>query len=626
MESTKVALYPLLSGCLVLIHLIFCFSGCTEDPCFEEPGWDEWERIDLPAIANNDYFYLCAAESERGELIVGSWGRVFIRTGSGQWRRYYLSEREEEITAIAGSEDGLLFASQNPGGVFVSGDNGRNWEQVNNRLPSIFVNDLAVTPEGLVFAATEGGIFVTGDDGRNWSACRGGAAPAEVFCLESDREGVIYAGAGNVYVSRDQGQSWTDMEGALYHRRIEDLAVSPDGSVYAASGRMIGKLRSGGTVWEDVSPDGITDRIEAVAVDKDGNIYAAERRNGVHISTDDGRSWERSRNGVYDTRIFDLSAFSDGVVACSRSVLKTADGGRSWQILNPGYPEQHQYNWEYIRVSGDGGLVVGSDYYGLCYSADGGKSWIELWNYGYDMEDVKCCYGKIYCVVSPYLGIFDPAEGCLRTIWVINRDHNMLTAVEVDRQGRIYTGNCEEGIFRSPDGGDTWVHLGDPFGEGYMDYQPLDIITTKEGLIYLSVNRRDLYRSEDDGSSWKKLDINAVSLDIAPDGTLLALWEDLLYASTDNGRTWRMRTELDFMPYYHPVDWPRMAIAENEHTLLYNETFMYHSPDLGATWYRDHSLDYYSDDYYARDAVFGPHGYIYTIGDDYILKSSEPVY
>jgi len=625
MERAKEALYPLLSGCLVFFHLLFCFSGCTEDLCFEEPGWDEWERIGLPAIVNYGYYYLCAAESSAGELVVGSWGRVFIRSEHGQWRRYYLSEREEEITAIAGSEDGLLFASQNPGGVFVSGDNGRNWEQVNNRLPSIFVNDLAVTPEGLVFAATEGGIFVTGDDGRNWSACSGGAAPAEVFCLESDREGVIYAGAGNVYVSRDQGQSWTEMDGVLDNRRIRDITLSPDGSVYAVSGRMVGRLKSGETVWEDVSPDGITARIEAVAVDKDGNIYAAEGRNGVHISTDDGRSWKRSGNGVYDTRIFDLSAFSDGVVACSRSVLKTADGGRSWQIMNPGYPEQSYYDWDYIMVDDTGGLVAGNETYGLYYSPDGGDSWIELWDRLY-MEDVTCRYGKVYCVSRSFLGIFDPLEGSASTVQVIESDNNTLKSVGVDRPGRIYTGNCKEGIFRSADGGETWLHLGNPFGEGYMDFQPLDIITTTEGLIYLSVNRQDLYRSEDDGASWKKLDSNAVSLDIAPDGTLLALWEDLLYASTDNGQTWNRRKNMDFPVYYHPFDCSRLAIAENGHTLLYNPTFMYHSTDLGTTWYRDHSIDYHTDDYYTRKAAFGPFGYIYTIGDNYILKSSKPVY
>jgi photosystem II stability/assembly factor-like uncharacterized protein len=63
-------------------------------------------------------------------------------------------------------------------------------------------------------------------------------------------------------------------------------------------------------------------------------------------------------------------------------VTRTRDGGRSWQVLRNGLPQQDAYDLVYrhalaIDDSGDC-LAFGSTTGGLWYTRDGGDSWLQV--------------------------------------------------------------------------------------------------------------------------------------------------------------------------------------------------------------------------------------------------------
>ena len=65
-------------------------------------------------------------------------------------------------------------------------------------------------------------------------------------------------------------------------------------------------------------------------------------------------------------------------------MTRTRDGGKSFEVLRKGLPQQHCYDLIYrhgLAITGDGNtLMMGSTTGGLWLSEDGGDSWAALSN------------------------------------------------------------------------------------------------------------------------------------------------------------------------------------------------------------------------------------------------------
>ncbi len=60
-----------------------------------------------------------------------------------------------------------LFAGTNDG-MFISTDNGTNWNAINTGLTNTFIRCIAVKDDK-IFVGTTGSIYLSTDDGANWS-------------------------------------------------------------------------------------------------------------------------------------------------------------------------------------------------------------------------------------------------------------------------------------------------------------------------------------------------------------------------------------------------------------------------------------------------------------------------
>jgi len=611
-----------------LILLASLLTGCTGDIAFEEPGWGEWDRIDLPEIMDSVYFY-SISECPDGNVIVGSLGVVFKQDGSGSWKYFRVYEgRHNVISSIVNDEEGNLFASQDPGGVFVSRDNGESWEQANNLLSNIFVNDLLAAPGGELFAATREGVFVSADKGKNWHPYTSGSVPVEILCLGLDMDNNLVVGTrSGAYITTDNGQSWTEMAGDLAGSPVHDLEESPRGDLYAGSGEgLICRCGAGSGTWNDISPPDAEGGIRAITVSGDGVLYAGENYCGILVSEDGGTTWRRSNLGVYQAPIQSIYSRGDELLACSRSIIRSKDSGYSWTLVQTGMDRYYNTDdWQGILVMEDGSLLAARDR-GLYLRRRYSDSWIELWNTDVD-SDIAAGSGMVATAGSGGINILDTVSGEVTSSKIADSTGYLKPeSVEIDERGRLYAACCNEGVYRSDDRGESWSRLNLTLEEEDCPFGRADVRVNGENALFLFTYEY-IFRSMDDGNAWEKISTPGFSPLLSPDGTIYVYNYKRIYASVDNGDSWELRKgDFSYVPCGYQCAEPDFAFGGPGQILFFAAGELFYSRNGGRKWYMYHSLPFHSGSWYIEDLAFGPAGHIYAIFDNGLFRSSETVY
>ena len=114
---------------------------------------------------------------------------------------------------------------------------------------------------------------------------------------------------------------------------------------------------------------------------------------------------------------------------------------------------------------------------------------------------------------------------------------------------RLIAASAGDGIFRSPDGGETWIPCG---GDGY-EFTAVHYDLARSGCVYASAPKiklpqglaQGLWRSDDDGLTWRLVEGAEGPLEMAQipgETALVGIFKEgngsELRCSTDGGRTW----------------------------------------------------------------------------------------
>ncbi|HET8724576.1 MAG TPA: hypothetical protein VFM53_10280 [Anaeromyxobacteraceae bacterium] len=275
-----------------------------------------------------------------------------------------------------------------------------------------------------------------------------------------------------------------------------------------------------------------------------------------------------------------------------------------------------------IAAHGDGGkttLFAGAASGGVWKSTDGGTTFRPV----FDHEPVQSI-GAI---------AVDPREP--RNVWV--------GTGEAWTRNSVSVGN---GIYRSTDGGETWVHVGLPESERVarivVDPRSSDVVwACVPGKLWADSPDRGLYRTADGGRTWtlalpgKNLSTgcSSVSLDPKdPDRILAGMWDfrrapdtfrsggdgpaapsgSGLFRSEDGGRTWiALEPGRDGLP---AAPWGRIEVvhAPSDSRIVYafveaTASGLFRSADGGRTWEaRDRSFDMVWRPFYFARLVVDP--------------------
>ncbi|QBM27685.1 WD40/YVTN/BNR-like repeat-containing protein [Hydrogenophaga pseudoflava] len=348
-------------------------------------------------------------------MLVASRKGLFVWEGEGAaWRIAALHFAGEPVTSVlADPRDGHWYAALRLGHFGVklhrSADRGRSWAEV---AAPAFPPKPAEGP--MADDTTPWSVDLV------WSMAAGGA----------DEPGVLWAGClpAGLFRSEDRGASWSlnrplweepgrrEWFGGGYdHAGIHSIVVDPRDARHVTLGISCGgvwQTRDAGTSWSLTAQGMKADYLPAESAD-DGNTQDphalvqcraqpdalwVQHHCGIYRSTDGGALWQPITAPAPSSfgfavacdpgnpqRAWFVPAQADVCripVDGRMVVLRTDDGGRSFQAFGDGLPQTHAYHLVYrhaLDVDATGRvLAMGSTTGGLWVSADAGEHWQEL--------------------------------------------------------------------------------------------------------------------------------------------------------------------------------------------------------------------------------------------------------
>ncbi|HBY92507.1 MAG: hypothetical protein M5U01_29015 [Ardenticatenaceae bacterium] len=374
-------------------------------------------------------------------------------------------------------------------------------------------------PETMLAASLGGGVWKTTDGGLHWTAVNTGLndpdIPSVALSPAFTADNVALAGAkiGGIHRSTDGGQTWSKVypsPGSIDADRlmeVQAVAFAPDfatSGVALAAGanhqgnRAAGIFRSadGGLSWSkrvDGNALGMSCWHVAFSPNfaSDRTAFASCTAGKLYRSTDGGVTWQLRNSGLPTQDIRDI-AFSpnfanDGIIfvgSYGAGVWKTTNGGLSWSrvLTSPDWWMDSRYLAiapDFDGADGNAGddvVFAGDINTGLWRSNDGGATWSRL---EYPLLDGVSAIRKDTYVIRPMPG-FDATNPAQQPLFVGTHGAGVLfhpgggvgsgwelrvaglaaqqaMVVHVADDGTVFAGANGGGLFRSDDGGTTWL-------------------------------------------------------------------------------------------------------------------------------------------------------------------------
>jgi len=309
-------------------------GGSTFGPLYTRKVGDGWQST---GVDNTEVFDLEISEADHHIIYIALWDMGLWRSldygetwqscnqGDYGWEGGRGGDSRTVLTDPARPE--VVWAANGWRGnreyLLRSDDYGAlgSWSDVGNGLPSpdsapeiwgLSLDRTSPTDNRTLFVTASGKVYRSTDDGYNWSKVFSGGRCRMTAVDRFDGDLVYAGGDGGLWRSTDGGDTWSQV-GPSEMRGVYDVKVDPsnEGWVYVTCyGRERGLYRSkdGGDSWEKLWTSSTARGVAIDPVDPDV-IYATSSLNdccgagpkgsaGVVRSTDGGETWQQVNEGL----------------------------------------------------------------------------------------------------------------------------------------------------------------------------------------------------------------------------------------------------------------------------------------------------------------------------------------
>lgn len=244
-------------------------------------------------IYNSQRQLLCTAlDSNYNILVGGVQGQLCRSTDAGlTWRNPDQVITYSIVSGIAVQNNGDIYFTCSPEGVFRSTDNGDTWDQMNNGIVDQKLYAVAVHQNGEVYVASTNSIYRSTDKGQSWTLTTDTATfprgSGPITSLVVSIQGNILAGIdkGGVYWSTDNGATWTERAAGLKGTKIYNLLSTPSGKVFASTDSGVYLLdTTSSSTWQNHSAGLTSMNILSLCRNSEGRLFAGTEASGVFSS------------------------------------------------------------------------------------------------------------------------------------------------------------------------------------------------------------------------------------------------------------------------------------------------------------------------------------------------------
>lgn len=335
---------------------------------------------------------------------------------------------------------------------------------------------------------------------------------------------IIYAGTagGGVWKSNDGGATFSSIFDD-YCQSIGTIAVdpnSPDKVVWVGTGETwtrnsvsvgdgLYKSVDGGSNWEKIGFEK-SDRIASITINPKnsnemyvgvlGALWGDSEERGVYKSTDGGKTWDKV-------------LYIDTKTGCSDLVMDPADPNTLYASF-----------WEFRRTAWS--FSSGGDNSALYKSTDGGKTWNKIHN-GFPSGQL----GRIAVAVAP------------------SNPKIVYSVLETENPK-------DNGLYRSDDGGSSWIHLNNDFGLVVRPFYFSRIVIDPKNPEVVVKGGLSGSISRDGGKTFKNLgnmhsDIHDILFDINDSDRMYSGTDGGVYRSWNGGTTMEIVSNIPVSQFYH---------------------------------------------------------------------------
>ncbi len=374
-------------------------------------------------------------------------------------------------------------------GILKSTDGGEHWFTINSGLENLYIGFLEMHPTNpqVLFAAAGNnayragsGVYQTVDGGAHWARVLASDHSITAVTVSPSNPDVIYAG-GEIafYRSDDGGNTW-------------QMFQKPEGGNYGPPG-----VRAGIPISAVVDPnDPMT-------------VFANNYNGGNFKSTDGGQTWVNSSKGYTGAHLHDIAIDADHpatVYTIGRSgPFRSFDGGRNWTGI--AFEPANAPEWYAVTINptNPNEVLISNEQGGDIYkSTDGGNSWRVV----FDHPDASpgTCPGVV--------------RGCWHgfkdIVYAPSNPNIVYAGMRRDRSAvdGPYLPTPSYGMYKSTDGGETWVEINTGLGTSFINIHCIAIHPTDPNTVYIGTWRDGVFKTTDGGQSWVMKNNGLASADV----------------------------------------------------------------------------------------------------------------